>query len=210
MAVWLYHITPISNLATIVQAGTLLAKNRLQASEADYTSIAYEHIQDRRYSKAVPCGPGGVLHDYVPFYFAPRSPMLGAIHIGNVTGYTSGQQSILHLVTTAEAIAEAGLGFVFSDGHAVMGYTSFYDDLNDIDTAIDWEIMQTRYWRDTEEDGDRKRRRQAEFLVHQAVPWPLIRGIGVMDEAIAAEVNQILRQFEQTMTARLRPQWYYT
>jgi len=91
-----------------------------------------------------------------------------------------------------------------------MGYTSFYDDLNEIDTAIDWEIMQTKYWRDTDEDGDRKRRRQAEFLVHQAVPWPLIRGIGVMDEAIAAEVNQILRQFEQTMTARLRPQWYYT
>jgi hypothetical protein len=98
-----------------------------------------------------------VLHDYVPFYFAPRSPMLGAIHIGNVTGYTSGQQSIVHLVTTAEAIAEADLGFVFSDGHAVMGYTSFYDDLNEIDAAIDWDIMGTRYWRDTEEDGDRCR-----------------------------------------------------
>lgn len=210
MPVWLYHITPISNLATIVQTGTLLAKNRLQTSEATYTSIAYEHIQDRRYSKTVPCGPGGVLHDYVPFYFAPRSPMLGAIHIGNVPGYTSDQRSILHLVTTAEAIAEAGLGFAFSDGHAVMGYTSFYDDLNDINTAIDWDIMETKYWRDTQEDGDRKRRRQAEFLVYQAVPWPLIRGIGVMDEGIATEVNQILRQFGQTMTARLRPQWYYS
>jgi hypothetical protein len=44
MPVWLYHITPISNLTTIVQAGTLLAKNWLQASEADYTFMAYEHI----------------------------------------------------------------------------------------------------------------------------------------------------------------------
>ena len=37
-----------------------------------------------------------------------------------------------------------------------MGYTSFYDDRNEIDTAIDWDIMQTKYWRDTAEDGDIK------------------------------------------------------
>jgi hypothetical protein len=210
MPVWLYHITPVSNLATILQAGKLLAKTRLQTGGANYTSIAYEHIQERRFYKTVPCGPGGVLHDYVPFYFAPRSPMLGAIHTGYVTGYSDGQRSILHLVTTAEAIAAATLGFVFSDGHAVMGYTSFYDDLQELDTAIDWDIMAAKYWRDTLEDGDRKRRRQAEFLVHQEVPWSLIRGIWVMDAAIADEVNQILRQFGQTMTARLRPHWYYS
>lgn len=210
MPTWLYHITPISNLAAILRSGSLVAKNRLQAGEAEYTSIAYEHIQGRRFYKTVPGGPGGVLHDYVPFYFAPRSPMLGAIHKGYVTNYTAGQRSILHLVTTAEAIAAASLGYVFSDGHAVVNYSSFYDRLEDLATAIDWNIMNTKYWRDTDEDNDRKRRRQAEFLVHQEVPWQLIRGIGVMDQAIADQVNEILQQFGQTMTARLRPNWYYT
>lgn len=136
--------------------------------------------------------------------------MLGAIHKGYVTNYTAGQRSILHLVTTADEIAAASLGYVFSDGHAIVNYSSFYDRIEDLATAIDWNIMKTKYWRDTDEDNDRKRRRQAEFLVHQEVPWQLIRGVGVMDPAIADEVNEILQQFGQTMTARLRPNWYYT
>lgn len=210
MPVWLYHITPISNLATIVQAGKLLAKNRLQTSDANYTSIAYEHIQDRRFRKPVHCGPGGVLHDYIPFYFAPRSPMLGAIHKGNVSNYTAGQRTILHLVTTAEAIADASIGFAFSDGHAIMRYTRFFDTLADLETAIDWDIMKATYWGDNDADNDRKRRRQAEFLVYQELPWSLIRGIGVMDQAIADDVNAILQQFGINMTVRLRPHWYYS
>jgi hypothetical protein len=209
MPTWLYHITPISNLPSILQSGRLLAKSRLQDRDTSYTSIAYEHIQDRRFYKTVPCGPGGVLHDYVPFYFAPRSPMLGAIHTGRVASYSGGQRSILHLLITAEDVAAAALGFVFSDGHAVMGYTSFYDDLTELEAAIDWDLMKERYWKDTDEDGDRKRRRQAEFLVHQEVPWSLIRGIGVMDRSIANAVNQVLCQFGQPMTAHLRPHWYY-
>jgi len=87
----------------------------------------------------------------------------------------------------------------------------YYCSLHNWDApAINWDIMAAKYWRDTLEDGDRKRRRQAEFLVHQEVPWSLIRGIGRMDAAISDEVNQILRQFGQKMTARLRPHWYYS
>ncbi|MGQ7112742.1 DarT ssDNA thymidine ADP-ribosyltransferase family protein, partial [Escherichia sp. TWPC-MK] len=32
--------------------------------------------QHRRSEMRVTCGPGGVVHDYVPFYFTKRSPML--------------------------------------------------------------------------------------------------------------------------------------
>jgi hypothetical protein len=208
MPTWLYHITPIENLSAILQSGQLLAKNQLQAQATAHTSIAYEHIQDRRSRITVPCGPCGVLHDYVPFYFAPRSPMLGAIHTGRVEGYNN-QASILHLLTTAEQVAAAPVGFVFSDGHATMRYTSFYDTLNVLAEAIDWEIMKAKYWKDTDEDGDRKRRRQAEFLVHQALPWPLIRGIGVINEAVQAQVLQILTQQGQTTPVAVRPHWYY-
>ena len=35
----------------------------------------------------VPIGPGGAVSDYVLFYFAPRSPMMYAIHRGNVPTY---------------------------------------------------------------------------------------------------------------------------
>lgn len=42
--------------------------------------IAHNTIQDRRAQTYVPCLPGGNPHDYVPFYFAPCSPMLYAAH----------------------------------------------------------------------------------------------------------------------------------
>ena len=209
MTILLYHITSLSNLSTLLQCGELLSKNRLQRSQTQYASIAYEHIQHRRASITIPYEPGGNLHDYVPFYFAARSPMLFAIHKGSVQGYGEGQQSILHLVTSTEAIADAALDFVFSDGHAVVSYTNFYNDLALLPDVIDWDIMRAKVWRDTHEDGDRKRRRQAEFLVYQSVPWSLIRGIGVYSKTIADQVTQTLKNYGQTTDVRTLPTDYY-
>lgn len=209
MTTLLYHITSISNLLTLLQCGELRSKNRLQRSQTQYASIAYEHIQNRRASITVPCGSRGNLHDYVPFYFAARSPMLYAIHKGYVQGYEEGQQSILHLVTSTEAIADAALEFVFSDGHAVVSYTNFYNDLTLLPDVIDWEIMGAKVWHDTHEDGDRKRRRQAEFLVYQSVPWSLICGIGVHNRTVANQVTQTLEKYGQTTDVRTLPTDYY-
>lgn len=95
----IYHITPIENLKSILKKDGLLSYNALHSSQISYKNIAYENIQDRRAITRVTCGSGGVLHDYVPFYFAPRSPMLYTIHRGNVSGYHQGQTPILHLVS---------------------------------------------------------------------------------------------------------------
>lgn len=135
--------------------------------------------------------------------------MLYAIHKGYVQGYEEGQQSILHLVTSTEAIADAALEFVFSDGHAVVSYTNFYNDLTLLPDVIDWEIMGAKVWHDTHEDGDRKRRRQAEFLVYQSVPWSLICGIGVHNRTVANQVTQTLEKYGQTTDVRTLPTDYY-
>lgn len=99
----------------------------LMAGGVEYTSIAHQTIQDRRAYTQVPCGPGGCLHDYVPFYFGARSPMLYAIKSGNVEGYEQGQEAVVYLVSTAQKVSGAGLGHVFTDGHGIMGFTAFYD-----------------------------------------------------------------------------------
>jgi ssDNA thymidine ADP-ribosyltransferase, DarT len=96
----------------------------------------------------------------------------------------------------------------FTDGHAVIGYTEFYDCLEALN-AIDWEIMQDKYWSNTPEDGDRKRRRQAEFLVHQFCPWKLITEIGVINNTIADQVQQILQNFNNQTPVKVYPSWYY-
>ena len=95
----------------------------------------------------------------MPFYFAPRSPLLYTINRGNVPGYAGGQAPILHLVSSAQRIEATGLGFVFTDGYAIMSLTEFFHDLGQLD-RIDWQLMRARQWADTQTDSDRKRRRQ--------------------------------------------------
>ncbi|MEG4058683.1 MULTISPECIES: DUF4433 domain-containing protein [unclassified Microcoleus] len=107
----IYHITHIDNLESILSEGGLLAYNVMVETQTNYTNIAYENIQYRRATTYVPCGEGGVLHDYVPFYFAPRSPMLYTISRGNVENYTQGQAAVIHLVSSIENIEAEDLSF---------------------------------------------------------------------------------------------------
>jgi hypothetical protein len=140
----IYHFTHVRNLATILGLGCLWCDRERLGQGLESVGIAYQHIKDRRARKRVPVGLGGTLADYVPFYFAPRSPMLFAIHRGQVPGYDGGQSSVVHLVTSTEAVASEPPPFVFTNDHADMAFSRFYDDLRKLD-QVDWAIMGERY-----------------------------------------------------------------
>ncbi|EAW39133.1 DUF4433 domain-containing protein [Lyngbya sp. PCC 8106] len=209
MSTPIYHITHIDNLVSIISSGGLIACSQLRQQQVRYTDIAHQNIQDRRANKPVPCSVGGLLHDYVPFYFGPRSPMLYAIYRRNVQGYQGSQSSIIHLVTEIETIANSDLDFAFTDGHAIMDYSDFYDDLWQLGEVIDWGLMEERYWSDTEEDRNRKWRRQAEFLVHRFYPWRFITAIGVINDSIKTKVQSILQKKQHQPLVRVCSNWYY-
>ncbi len=204
----IFHITALENLQQILAAGELRAKRALEQEDTGYTNIAHVTIQGRRNHTPVPCGPGGVLHDYVPFYFGPRSPMLYTLSKGNVEGFTGGQQSIVHIVSSVQRVEAAELGFVFTDGHGIMELTDFYDDLIGL-SEIDWPLMRAHYWADTDEDPDRKRRRQAEFLVHERFPVELIIGIGVVNEHIKEAAETLIRRSGLNIPVAVKAGWYY-
>ncbi|MFH1740985.1 MAG: DUF4433 domain-containing protein, partial [bacterium] len=136
---YIYHITHIDNLREMLQVGGLYSDNERIRKGFDPISIAHDHIKQRRARKMVRIQPGGTVADYVPFYFAPRSPMLYAIHRGTVEDYKGGQNSVLHLVSTAEDVARQQSQFVFTDGHADMALSQFFDDLRALD-RIDWRV----------------------------------------------------------------------
>ncbi len=184
MTTSVYHITSVENLPLILGSDGLMAKSKLTKQDISYTDIAHQSIQDRRAHISVPCGTGGTLHDYVPFYFAPRSPMLYAIHCGSVQGYRGGQNQVIHLRSMTKDIQKAKIPFVFTDGHAAMKFSAFYNDSELLSSVIDWQIMNSMYWADTPEDGDKKRRRQAEYLVYDFCPWEIIYEIGVQNSKI--------------------------
>lgn len=205
--IWLYHITHINNLPNILVQGGLLANNVLQSQ---YTNIAHEGIQARRHTTQVSCGPGGVLHDYVPLYFCKRSPMLYAIKNNLVARYSGGQSDIVYLVVRFENVEKSDLSWVFTDGHATMALSDFYSTTEEL-INIDWELMKAPYWHDTDEEPDRKRRRQAEFLVHERLPWSVVSGVGVYDEAHKQQVESIFNELavQHRPNVKALPKWYY-
>ena len=170
--------------------------------------IGYAHLRDRRTRKMVPLGPGGVLTDYVPAFFGARPPMLYVIKHGHVDEFTGSQAEVVFLVASAEAFHASGIPFVFTDGHAVVDISSFFDDLADLN-HIDWPLMESKYWNDTLEDGDRLRRRQAEFLVHRFLPWNQIREVAVLNIGMQQKVQAYVSQAAHQPSVEIRPSWYY-
>jgi hypothetical protein len=187
----IYHITHFENLASIVDFGSLCCDRLNEANSLAKQEIGYLHIKERRKARKVPVEPNRVLADYVPFYFATRSPMLYTINRGNVPGYEGGQSPIVYLVSGTDVVLAQGGEFLFTDGHAEIAISEFFADLEDLE-QLDWEVMSARMWNDTVEDGDRMRRRQAEFLVYTTFPWEWVSEIGVIHQDMAEDVARVL------------------
>ena len=198
----------IDNLAVVVERGGMYAPNHPPEGGHDYRAIHNVDIQKVRRQRTIPCGPGGTVHDYVAFYFGPRSPMLFQLHTGQVEDYNEGQEPLIYAVSTVETISQTELDFVFSDGHGIAAFTQWFDDLNDLD-KIDWDMAYADYWADTVDDMDRQRRKQAEFLVHRFCPWDVIKRIGVLNEAVKKKVERILERINISMPVEVQWQWYY-
>lgn len=202
------HMTHIHNLLLILQQDGIWCDR--QAGERGLTQqdIGHVKLKTSRSRKPVKVGPGGFLCDYVPFYFAYRTPMLSAIHNRTVAGYSGGQEEVIYLVTKTDDIQQAGLPFVFTNGHAAVEISRQFTELDDL-TEIDWEMIREKYWTDTDDDNDRKRRKQAEFLVHEFLPWPLIRGIAVQTQPMADQVSVLLQGQAHPPPVRVMPAWYF-
>jgi hypothetical protein len=206
----IYRIIHIDNLDICLQRRGLYAPNFTPNDGLVYQTIHNTDIQRQRQAFCLNCGPCGTIHDYVPFYFGLLSPMLFQLKTGWVAGYNGGQEPIIYLVSTAQAVHRAGTGFVFSDGHGIARFTDWYNDLANL-SQVDWDMVYQRYWRDTVDDMDRQRRKQAEFLIHRFCDWNLICEIGVNNDRVKQRAEAIMNAYPSPMRkpVRVRTEWYY-
>ncbi|MBT7068224.1 MAG: DUF4433 domain-containing protein [Verrucomicrobia bacterium] len=204
----IYHLTHWSNLTSIVEQGGVLSLHEMQRRGLPHEDIAYHHIQERREGVMVFSAAGGCLHDYASLHFGLKSPMLFTISKGNVPNQPEGQDPLIYLVSCAQQVEQAGLSFAFTDGHATMAFTEFFEDLGQLG-RVDWGVINARYWNDTPDAPDRKRRRQAEFLVHEQLPWRLVSEIGTFDAGIKDQVQAIVQASEHRPAVHVRRNWYY-
>jgi len=205
-----YHFTRVEHLDTIRGQG-LRCDRQAQADGLLTIEVGNTGIKARRAQRTVPVRPRGVVSDYVPFYFAPRSPMLYSIHKGNVPGYTQGTGRIIYLVTTLERLLEVGLDPVLTDRNAVLQLASFHQfrDGEPADDFVDWPLMKQTMWHNTDADPDRLERRMAECLVHGAVPWSAIEYVGAKSDAVADEVRAKLGGELRHVRVEVRRNWYF-
>ena len=214
----IHHITHVRNLPGILAEGGIWCDRESFDKALCRQSIGYADIKGRRGKRPVQrlfgqsIAAGGMVSDYVPFYFCNRSPMLGAISQGKVPSFDGGEEEVVYLVSTAERIAMTDLVWCFTDGHAAEPMTDFFDDLKDLD-QVDWKAVETWKWggRWRLNDPDITRRKQAEFLVHEYFPLSEVLGFAVMTIAMSERVSNLLMEAGSPFERKIKilPEWYY-
>jgi ssDNA thymidine ADP-ribosyltransferase, DarT len=206
---FIVHFTHVSNLPGILAAGCIQSDKLVGRGLGLQVEAADLGIKASRRTIPVPLAPFGYVADYVPFYFASRSPMLYKIFRGGLPNYTEGQDPLIYLVSTVEAVVQAGLPWLFSDGNCAATVTQVFDDLSQLDIVVDWQVMRAQMWNNTAEDPDRMRRRMAEFLVHERIPVGCLAGVVVRTHALKQQIEAILAAYHSRLPVRVQPGWYF-
>lgn len=193
----IYHFTHVDHVETIVRDG-LVSDTAARTSGLLQVEVGNVDIEERRRLRAVPIPPGGVVADYVPFYFAPRSPMMYVIHRGGVPTYRDGCGELVYLVSSVQRIRALELPWLCTDRNAVLRYAEFSADEDEIAQFVDWPLMRATMWANTDTDLDRKERRMAECLVHSVVPWSAIVGVATRSQEVAARARGTLARLGET------------
>lgn len=166
----LFHFTHLRNLPTIMSVG--LFADSLARAGSMQVEIADQEVKARRRTRPVRVGRGGYVGDYVPFYYAPRSPTMYVINRGDVSTYQGGFDDVVYLATTVEALLELALDVVFCDRNAAKHVAAFSTDIVDLDSLVDWPLMRATMWNNTGDDS------RADGAADGRVPGALARAMG--------------------------------
>lgn len=207
----IYHITHVDNLAAIATERSLLSDAAMLERAGPSVTIGMSAIKKRRIEEiAVPCHPGTMVGDYVPFYFCPRSVMLFLIHCANHPdlNYRGGQGPIVHLEADLHEVVEwaerQDRGWAFSLSNAGSYYVEIRNHLGQLD-QVNWAAVTETDFR----SSDIKEGKQAEFLVHESFPWKLVRRIGVYSAEIKARAEAALEDATHRPPVEILSNWYY-
>lgn len=204
--VYLYRITHCGNLPFILKNGLYCPAS--PNKDEHYINIGKKDIITKREHKPVVYEPYGYIHDYVSFYFGPRSPMLYVISKGS-SDTNCRQEDIVYIVTGIPTLQEHKKAFIFTDGQALMELSNQYTNIPDLN-KIDWDIIFGKDWFDKPPSiTDRKRKRQAELLVYEHVPVACINSLAVMNKKARILVERMVSEAGLLIPVTEKPQWYY-
>lgn len=207
----IYHITHVNNLPQMISAGFIWSDAERLRQGLTCHVVGMSAIKARRLQElSVACHHGTMVGEYTPFYFCPRSIMLYILHKGNHPDlqYKEGQRPIIHLQADLEQTIgwanRESVQWAFTDRNAGARIAQFFDSWKDLD-KLHWPSVRASDFT----DAFTKEYKQAEFLFYKGFPWELVEKIGVIDSAIAQQVESTLADVPQCPHVRVERGWYY-
>lgn len=157
----------IDNISHVLQYG--ITKIDSVNANQNYKAIGDSSLISNRNSFLIPNGKK--LGNYIPFYFWFKMPMLYVIQKGFNGVQSTPSENIVYCITSVAKIINFEIDYIFTDGHAVDCLSSFYlqNEVSNIDEIIDFKAVKDQYWIDPK-DLDKKRKKEAEFLVDGDIP----------------------------------------
>ena len=176
---YLFRMTHIGNILHILQNGITHATS--PNANPNFIPIGDGSLIATRNN--IMLSNGKRLGQYIPFYFGARTPMLYVVQNGfNMVAPTLAE-NIVYCVTSVQKIIDLQLDFVFTDGHAVDRFSTLFaaEEIQNIDLILDKDAINAKYWKD-DNDLDRKRRKEAEFLISDDIVNDAILGYIVYNQ----------------------------
>jgi hypothetical protein len=177
-----YHFTHIENLDSILKNG-LICTNKKNAKNILHKNVASEGIQNRRSTMTVTCGPGGNVHDYVPFYFTTTNPML----LGLTNSKNIDQPFLIFFAIPIEKLMEDNV--IFTDASAnTLETPNFYSEADDL-SKLNWTAIDYKKW--SSPTDEHRHQRMAEVLIYDSLPIDWVSNIIVWNQAFMDETKKI-------------------
>lgn len=203
---FIFRIAHIGNVPWILNHG-LHCRNSPER-DPNYVEIGNPELIEKRRHRIVPIPPGGMLSDYIPFYFTPHSPMLLNIKTGHNGIPRRPMSEIVIMVSALPGLGAQKIQFVFTDRHAYLQTASFFSDLSQLD-RIPWALLETRDFKKDVYDPGKFERYQAEALVHRHLPVAALSAIICHGDAQATQLRGEIEKRRQTLQVAVKPNCYF-
>lgn len=188
----IYRMIHWQNVEHILQHGLCCREH--PNADPNYINIGHAQLIEDRHEHTIPLDGAGNLGEYIPFYFAGHSPMLYIMKNGYLGVEQRPQSDIVYIVSNVDQIEQEGLEFVFTDRNAKLSLARFFNKRNDF-AELDWNIIQSKSWINTDREPLRKDLKQAEFLVRNEMPVSSIESLVVKTNVRKSHFDNMIARF---------------
>lgn len=176
-------------------------------SDPNFVQIGLPDLIQKRNTRPVRIPPGGMLDDYIPFYFGTHSAMLYNIHTGYGVKQVH-QKDMVYLVSSVQRLSANNVAFLFTDRHAYVANARYSGNVADL-SGLDWDLINGRDFKRDPNRPDKLDRRAAELLVHRHMPVAALGAVACYNGAVRQTIEDAAIAVGVNMTVLVRQDWYF-